>query len=55
MQIQSKDCIEMERQKFCLFDLFSFKLQNLGEMRGNVAQTNIEEVEGAEGIRGGLA
>jgi len=24
-------------------------------MRGNVAQTNIEEEEGAEGIRGGLA
>ena len=47
MQIQSKDCIEMERQKFCIFNLFSFKLQNLGELRGNVAQTNVEE-EGAE-------
>ena len=47
MQIQSKDCMEMEHQKFCLFNLFSFKLQNLGELRGNVAQTNVEE-EGAE-------
>jgi len=47
MQIQSKDCIEMERQKFCIFNLFSFKLQNLGELRGNVAQTIVEE-KGAE-------
>ena len=47
MQIQSKDCMEMERQKFCLFNLFSFKLQNLGELRGNVAQTIVGE-KGAE-------
>jgi len=40
--------MEMEHQKFCLFNLFSFKLQNLGELRGNVAQTNVEE-EGAVG------
>ena len=55
MQIQSKDCMEMEHQKFCLFNLFSFKLQNLGELRGNVAQTNIEEEEGLRRIRDGLA
>ena len=48
MQIQSKECMEMEHQKFCLFNLFSFKLQNLGELRGNVAQINVEEEEGAE-------
>ena len=29
--------------KVLLFNLFSFKLQNLGELRGNVAQTNVEE------------
>ena len=40
---------------FYILDLFNFKLQNLGEMRGNVAQTNVDEEEGAEGIRGGLA
>ena len=50
MQIQSKDCMEIEHQKFCLFNLFSFKLQNLGEWRGNIAQTNVVE-EGVEGIQ----
>ena len=48
MQIQSKDCMEMERQKFCLFNLFSFKLQNLGELRVVFAQTNVVE----EGVKG---
>ena len=38
--------MELEHQKFCLFNLFNFKLQNLGEMRGSVAQTIIED-EGA--------
>jgi hypothetical protein len=47
--------MEMERQKFFLFNLFSFKLQNSGELRGNVAQTNIEEEEGAEENQSGLA
>jgi hypothetical protein len=46
--------MEMECQKFCLFNLFSFKLQNLGELRGNVAQTNVEEEEGPRRIRDGL-
>ena len=43
MQIQSKDCMEIEHHLFCIQNLFSFKLQNLGELRGNVAQTNVEE------------
>ena len=47
--------MEMKRYCFVFSNLFNFKLQNLGEMRGNVAQTNVDEEEGAEGIRGGLA
>ena len=47
MQIQLKDCLEMEHQKFCLFNLFSFKLQNLGELRVVFAQTNVVE----EGVK----
>ena len=39
--------MEMERQKFCLFNLFSFKLQNLGELRVELAQTNVLE----EGVK----
>ena len=40
---------------FGILNLFSFKFQNSRQMRGSVAQTNVEEEEGAEGIRGGLA
>ena len=47
--------MEIEHHLFCILNLFNFKLQNLGEMRGDVAQTNVEEEEGAEKIRGGLA
>ena len=45
----------MKRYLFYILDLFSFKFQNSREMRGSVAQTNVEEEEGAKGIRGGLA
>ena len=44
----------MEHQKFCLFNLFSFKLQNLGELMGNVAQTTLKRKE-LRRIRDGLA
>ena len=37
----------MKHYCFAFLNLFSFKLQNLGELMGNVAQTNVEE-EGAE-------
>jgi len=33
---------------YCIFYLLNFKLQNLGQMRGSVAQTIIED-EGAMG------
>jgi hypothetical protein len=47
--------MEIEHHLFCILNVFNFKPQNLGEMRGNVAQTNVDEEEGAKGIRGGLA
>ena len=47
--------MEMKCYLFCILNLFSFIFQNSREMRGSVAQTNIEEEERAEGIRGGLA
>ena len=40
---------------FCILNLCSFKFQNSRQMRGSVAQTNVEEEKEAEGIRGGLA
>jgi hypothetical protein len=46
--------MEMKHHCFAFLNLFNLKLQNLREMRGNVAQTNVDE-EGVEGIRGGLA
>ena len=46
--------MEIEHHKFCLFNLFSFKLQNLGELMGNVAQTTLKRKE-LRRIRDGLA
>ena len=39
--------MKIEHHKFCLFNLFSFKLQNLGELRVELAQTNVLE----EGVK----
>ena len=47
--------MEMKCYLFCILNLFSFKFPNSREMWGSVAQTNVEEEKGAEGIRGGLA
>ena len=47
--------MEIEHHLFCILNLFHFNFQNSREMRGSVAQTNVEEEEGDEGIRGGLA
>jgi hypothetical protein len=34
-----KICMEVACHLFCILNLFSFKFQNSGEMRGSVAQT----------------
>ena len=47
--------MEMKCYLFCILNLFSFKFQNFREMRGSVAQTNVEEEEGLRRIRDGLA
>jgi len=38
--------MEVEHHLFYILNLFSFKFQNSGEMKGNVAQTTVED-EGA--------
>ena len=54
MQDQSKDCMEIEHQKFCHFSLFSFKFQNVGELRVELHKPSLKRKKQLQGIRNGL-